>query len=290
MSALPFRLAHRPKASLLLCVLMLVLTGCSTHEQVLSSDPDTKQAVAILSDQTPPQPPADPAFAHITPLQVEASLRGLIVRPGGVMAFMLGDPQPFLSPEEVAWARDAIAPLLPKLRPDQRLQLSFLERFNHYPVVVQIYGQGKNLVYRFTKLSAKPPSPSELTGGLNKPLNYVTLDVQPGQSYSYDRAAYYLRDAILGNPEQAHNMTDTLAALEQGAKQRSIPYDELEPAKVIIHAHPDITPQTVQLYLDKLQLVERALAQGLFSPQEAAQRKQMLLNELRPQAASATKP
>jgi hypothetical protein len=273
--------------ALLLTAVLLgaLLAGCSQSREVLSSNAQEHRTVAIVSGREPTQPPADPAFRELSPLQLEASLRGLVVRPAHYFALNLGDPAPFLSPDQVTWARDALSTLLPKLRPDQRVELSFLDRFNHYDVVVDVYGEGRELVYRFSKLSAPEEAPTMTSAGA-KPESYARLVPQPGQSYRFDTRAYYLKDAVLGHDAQARMLADKRAALEREGKERQLPADELQPARAVLEAHPELSLQSLRLYLDKLQLVLKAQQQGLFSADEAAQRKRKLLEELTSAAAA----
>jgi hypothetical protein len=266
---------------------LALLAGCAMQRQVLSSDVHQHLEVALLSGAPVAEPPADPAFARMTPRQVEESLRRLVVRPAGFTTLSLGEPAPFLSEEQLRWARDAVATLLPTQRPDQRVQLRFLDRFSHYDVEVEIFGEGRNLVYHFTRLSVPPKALSDPMQPFDQHLHYVTLQPQPGQVYAEDGYTFYLRDPVfaLAAAAAAPPQLSALAAFEQGAAQRKLPEAELPPARERLAAHPQTSLEAVRTYLDRLQLVLNAQQQGLFSAQEAAQRKARLLDELAPPVA-----
>lgn len=258
----------------------LLLAGCSSHRQVVSQDRAQKREVAVLSDQTPAKPPPSLAFAHLTALQVEASLRHVIVRPSKFVARYHGDPKPLFSPAQVTWARDAILAHLPGLRPDQRLQLSFRDRFNDFAVVVQLYGQGANLAYRFTELALEPPRPAMSSDSTIR-LSWAKLTAQPGQQLHSEGDVHTLFDPIFSGP-QARGQAVILDVLRREAKARHLPDDEVRPAADLLRQHPEISPETLRLYLDRLQLVDESEQQGLFTPQEAAARRQRLLRQLTP--------
>jgi hypothetical protein len=278
--------------ALLLALLLPLLVACAAQRDVISEDAEAHREVAILTGVKAPATPADPRFAQLTVLQAEGSLRRLIVKPSGVIAFSRGDPKPFLTPEDVLWARDAVASALPKLGPQQRLQLRFRDRFNQFNVEVELYGEGSELVYRFTKLAANPdPTPMNETRG--KPLNYVELVAQPGQRYDYDVYAYYLRDGLFNQPEGAPS-AEALTAMQDELRARvsagKLSNEDVAPVEGLLRTQAPITLDTLKLYLDKLETVLSAQRQGLFSADEAAARRQKLLDELRPHAQPAPAP
>jgi hypothetical protein len=265
--------------AVLTAVLATVLTACAAQRDVLSEDRAHGREVALLTGTALPEPPADPRFRELTALQAEESLARLIVRPSKVVSFVRGDPQPFLSPEQQAWARDALATVLPRLKPDQRLQLRFLDRFQGFQVEAEVYAEGPALVYRFTRLAAQPEDPARGTS-LFKPVAFVQLVERPGQTVSSDDYAYVLRDAVFGTVARGLSESEQLAELERAAAARGIAHGELEAARAALQGRPDITLEAIGSYVDKLGLVLRSREQGLFTDAEAAERKQRLLHEL----------
>jgi hypothetical protein len=281
------RRARRFAARCLPLALALLLAGCAMQREVLSSDEQEHRAVALLSRAPEAEPPPDPAFTRISPQQVQTSLERLIVRPSGVITFSKGPPAPFLSAEQLRWAGNAVATLLPKLRPDQRVQLTFLDRFSHYDVEVEIFGEGRNLVYHFTRLSVPPKELSDPMNPYDQHLHYVTLEPQRGQVYAEDGYTFYLRDPVFATAAEAAPAprVPALLVFEQDAAQRKLPSAELAPARERLAVHPETSAEAVHAYLERLQLVLNAQQQGLFTAQEAAQRKARLLDELAPAAA-----
>lgn len=260
----------------------LLLAGCSANRTVLSNDQLKKREVAVLSGEKPAQPPPSSAFQHLTPLQVEASLRHVTVRPASFIARNLGEPEPLLNPEQVAWARAAVLAHLPQLRPDQRLELRFRDRFNHYPVVVELYGSGTELVYRFTELALAPKDPI-MTSDLSQRLSWAKLVGLPGQKVREDGDVSYLRDPIFAGPRPGQQI-DILSELRKQGKLRHLSDDELASIGKVLQQHPEVTPATLNLYLDKLQLVDKGEAEGLFTTDEAAARRKLLLQQFTPAA------
>lgn len=263
---------------------LLLATGCTASRKVLSENREQGREVTILSGTAPAQPPPGPAFQHLTPLQVEASLQHVIVRPSQFVAHNHGDPKPLFSREQVTWAQGAILAHLPHLRPDQRLELRFLDRFNGFPVVVELYGEGSNLAYGFTELALEPTRPG-MSADSGFRMSWAKLVAEPGQQLRQDGDVHILLDPIFSGPG-ARKQSEILDVLRREAKQRQLPDDEVRPAADVLRQHPEISEETLNLYLDRLQLVDKSEQQGLFTPQEAASRRQRLLKQLAPGTAA----
>jgi hypothetical protein len=283
--ALPQRRAARLLTAWLLAVLLLA--GCTMVErQVVSVDEQARREVAILTGTPAPDPPPSAKFAALTPLQVEIGLKRLIVEPSTWTTLLHDPPTAFLSPEQVGWARDAIAAELPRLRAQQRLQLRFRDRFHQFGVEVELYGEGANLVYRFTRLASQDEQPGDTLGEKpTRPIAWVRLVEQPGQQVDTDRKAYILREALFATNVQGQSLAELAAAIDQAQQERKLPAQELESVRALLRGQPAFSLEALRLYLDKLETLLRAREQGLFTREEADARKQKLLEELVPASA-----
>jgi hypothetical protein len=288
-------LPHAPAVRIRHCTLLTVLLAvslsallagaCSSLErQVLSVDEGQSRSVVLLSGTPPPETPPLAGLKAITPAQVEGSLRRLVVEVSSWAQFLRGDPQPFLSGEQVAWARDRIAAHLPQLRPDQRLQLSFQDRFKGYAVEMEVYAEGENIVYRFPKLAAREPAlvnPRERK--VPRPPNFVTLVAQPGQRVGYDLHAHYLWDvAIEGKGGGLQARLAKLALVKQGLDGKTLDEEEATTLETAIKERPYLTEELLQDYLEKRRTLNTARNQALLSDAEWESRRQRLLKELAP--------
>jgi hypothetical protein len=280
---------YRPRRFALSAALLLaavLLAACTLqHREVIAADPKAKQEVAILTGAPQVDPPADPGFAQLTPLQAEASLQRLIVRPATWSTLVHDPATPLLSPDQMRWVRDQIVAQLPRLKADQRLQLRFRDRFHGYNVEVELFGQGTDLVYRFTQLSAMDPYPDATLGERpTRPLAWVALDAQPGQRVDTDAKAYLLYDPLLATNAQGQTVAELAAELESAVKDGKVPEAELADVRALLQGRPTFTVESLRIYLGKLSTLVRARDQGLLNEQEAAQRKAQLLQELAPGA------
>lgn len=275
--------------SLALAVALALLMGCTfVHRNVVSTDETSGREVAVLSGTEPPDPPPVAEIAQLSPLEAEASLRRLIVRPSTWASFMRGDPEPFLSPEQLTWARGAVAPEIPRLKPDQRLQLRFRDRFHHYETEVEIYPQGRTLVYRFTKLADQPEELRRDNPAVTAP-HYVEFAAQPGQNVDIDGGVVTLQDAVVGRAEREAPLAANVALLDEAVKAGRLSAEDAAPARTLLEANPRVGSDALKLYLEKLATVIKAENQGIFSAEEAKARKEKLLDELRETAPGAPK-
>lgn len=267
-------------AAPLLAILLLVLAaGCSPQRTVVMEDAAAQRRVTLLTGTEPPETPPAPGFATLPALELEVSLGRIIIRPGTWNRYALGDPASLLGPDGLRWARDAVAPLLAKLKPDQRVELHFRDRFKGYPVTVQIYPEGQELVYFFTELMPEPYQDFRGVTGDLKP-TFGEVQVQPGQEYTSNDAGYTLRDRVFGRDASDVQLAQKLDDVRRAQDLKRATNAQLDPVRDLLHKHPAISREALARYLDRLELLNKARAQGLFSEAEAAQRERTLLQEL----------
>lgn len=266
----------------LLALLLALLSACVFNREVISVD-GKRREVAILSDTSGPEEPPLPGFRAITPGQVEGSLRRVYVKPGTWATFVQKDATQLFSPDQVNWARGHLAALLPKLEPDQRIQLVFRDRFHQFNVEVEIYPEGGNLVYRFTKLAANPVEEPPRIQVMQRPTNFVELFEQPGQTVDYDEFALYLKDPVLG--EAAGKDPQRLKKLEliqTALREKAIEKEEGDFLAKKIKEQPLILASEVKRYLDKRKTLNQAREQGIFTEEEYRERRKKALEDLLP--------
>lgn len=265
----------------------VLLAGCVVEREVLSVDEAQHREVALLVGTPAPDEPPAPAFAAFTRDQAAASLGRVIVRPSTWITFIREDPEPLLSPEQIAWAAGPVAEHVPRLKPDERVQLRFRDRFHNYRVEVEVYPEGRFLVYRFTRLADQPERVAEQPN-VNK-VRYARLEPQPGQIEDSERDVEILRDPIFTESGASAPLARRQALLDAAAG-RGVSAETLAPARALLAAHPDLPLEALRSYVEKLEVVLEGRAKGLFSPEEAAARQQALLDELTRSAEGAAKP
>lgn len=268
-----------PAALLLAVGALLLAAGCAPQRKVVMEDEATHRRVTLLTGTEPPQTPAAPDFATLPPLELEASLGRIIVRPGTWNRYALGDPTSLLGPDQLRWARNAVAPLLHTLKPDQRVELHFRDRFKKYRVTVQIYPAGPDLVYYFTELMPEPYDDFRGVGPDRKP-PFAEVQVQPGQQFSHDDLGYTLRDRVFGRDDTDVQLAQKLDDVRRAQQQKRATESQLDPVRDLLRKHPGISREALARYLDKLELLNKARTQGLFSESEATQRERTLLDDL----------
>ena len=266
----------------LVLILLAVLTvGCAAKRIVLADQKHPERSVTLIDGVDPAQPPADARFAAFSPLEAEASLRRIVVRPAHIISINRGDPQPLLVGEQLDWARDVLAAHLPTLKPNQRLELHFLDRFNDLDVTVQVYGIGGDLAYRFLKLASQPPAPD--IPSQKKGPDFAAIEPQTGQQVADERdRVVLLRDPVFAGSSTAEAYAQVLSEVQRRVDAKRLSKEDVGPIEARLLQQRDLPLDAVRLYLDKLETINRALDQNLFSPQEAAARKQALLDALPP--------
>ncbi len=283
-SALGAPRISQPSAPRLLASLLIAasIAACAIDRQVISVDEQKKRQVAILTGTPPSEQPASAGFGNLTPLQAESSLRRLTVEVSTWISFVRGEPQPFLTPDQIQWARAEMATHLPRIRPDQRLQLSFKDQFHHLDVEAEIYADGGYLVYRFTKLASPDLSgapPRDIV--MQRPPNFVALVEQAGQIHDYDRYAIILKDPVFvyaASGEQT--VQEQLAVIQAALQAGTIGRDEADALQALVRDRPDTTAAALWLYMEKRETLNKARDQGLFSEAEFQERRETLRSEL----------
>jgi hypothetical protein len=284
---------RRAKAPALLLLVALLLStvlpsGCAAQHTVVFEDAKTERKVTLIAGVDPARPPADKSFATLSPLQVEASLRRLIVRPSHIISFNRLDPQPLLEGAQLEWVRDTMLQLLPALPATQRLQIHFLDRFSKYDVTMEVYGSGPDLLYRFTRLATPPDLPD---GGANsRRADFAELQPQTGQQMEESRSIITLRDPVFGGADNGQEQAAVRAEVQRRLDAKRLSKDDVAPIEARLKAQSNLSLTAVTLYLDKLETINRAAEQNLFTPQEAATRKQALLDALPGAPAPPAKP
>lgn len=284
---LPLFQAHRlrsifhplaPLPFLAVLALAMALGGCLIKEQEISIDPDKKRQVSLLSGVEEPDKPASPQFKQLTLAQVSGSLTRLTVEVAEVISFVRGDPTPFLTPDQVGWAAAAIHTHVPKLKPDQRLRLEFEDQHNKLTVEVQLWGEGNELVYYFTKLSSRKEEGGFGPGESMRPTNFVTLVERPGQNLDYDANAFILKDRLF--TDTGTQIADRRAKLDLITRmvEKKIVRDEEEARDLstLVDKNPGLQLQTLQTYFEKLETLSTAYKQNLFTKEEFETRRKTL--------------
>ncbi|MCH9044809.1 MAG: hypothetical protein IIA40_01740 [SAR324 cluster bacterium] len=273
-----------PSAPRLLASLLIAasIAACAIDRQVISVDEQKKRQVAILTGTPPPEQPASAGFGNLTLLQAESSLRRLMVEVSTWISFVRGEPQPFLTPDQVQWARAEMTTHLPRIRPDQRLQLSFKDQFHHLDVEAEIYAEGGYLVYRFTKLASPDLSgapPRDVV--MERPPNFVALVEQAGQIHDYDRYAIILKDPVFVYPASGeHGLQQQLAMIQSALRAGTIGREEADALLALLEDPPKTTAAALRLYVEKRETLNKAREQGLFSEAEFQERLETLRGEL----------
>jgi len=270
--------------ALLLLSLLAALAlggGCtlSKHE-VLEQADDSSRSALLITGLFGDKPANSALVQALTPIQLENSLRRLVVRVSTWITFILLDPEPLLNGEQLQWAQKILYAQLPKLQHDQHIELNFKDRFKGLEVQVQVYAEENTLVFRFHKLVSDTTDSGKLA--LNTmPLHRAELHPQAGQRLRYDTMAVYLYEPLTAEDLDAASAEQAKYALLDSALKRSVVAREEEPAlRALIHAHPEVLLSSWTLYWEKRNTLNTALGQGLFTPAEYEVRKQGLLKEL----------
>ncbi len=283
-----------PHAGLILLVALLLSaalpSGCAAKRTVVFDDEKTHRSVTIIDGVEPVQPPADPRFANFSPLQAEASLRRVVVRPSYMISVNHRDPQPLLEGPQLEWVRDTIVQEFPRVLGTQRLELHFLDRFNQFDVTVEVYGSGPDLVYRFTRLATPPDPPDAGGSAAARRADFAELWPQAGQQVESARTTVVLRDPVFSAQGGGEALARVLAEVQGRVDAKRLSPEDVAPIDARLRQQRDLSLETVRLYLDKLETINRALEQNLFTEQEATARKRALLDALPAVTTPAAKP
>ncbi|MEE8433734.1 MAG: hypothetical protein V3S64_03005 [bacterium] len=255
---------------------VLVLGGCSVQREVLSEDRKNRFKAVLLTGTPEPESAPSPKFNQLSEGQVGRSLRRMTVRVSKFISFNRGDPTPFHTDAQIDWAKKVMVEWIPKLNPDQRLQLHYLDQFHKYLVEVEIWAEGNRLVYYFTKLSAKDESPDRDTAG-ERPANWVTLVEQPGQSLTFDDRAYILKDLLFSVGEKTvRNRKEKFDAIQAALAKQIIDANESRELSRLVDEAPRVSLVDFKTYLDKRETLKKALSQNLLTLEEFETRRDRL--------------
>ena len=265
---------------LLLLGLSLLAAGCSMPRYDVLEKEGSARSVVLISGLRHVSPPDPALIAQLSPMQLEQSLRRLVVRVSTWVSFILGDPQPLLSGEQIQWVLGVLHPRLLQLQPDQRLELNFKDRFKGLQIQMQVYPDGSELVFRFLQLVSDPPEPGMLTRG-EMPVHRAQLFPQAGQKLTYDEKAVSLHEPLAAAQlESAAELQSKMGLLDSALKNSVALPEEEKTLRALIQDHPNVSIAAWKLYWDKRATLATARSQGLFSTAEYEQRKQSLLKEL----------
>lgn len=249
--------------------LALMLSGCSSSSRkILTHDKEARRTVTLISGNAVPTTPPSTKLRQLSEGQIRRTLRRIIVRVSIVTYFNRSEPKPFLSEQQLDWASKQISDHLSKLQPDQHLELRFRDQFHHYEVAVEIWGEGSRLIYYFTSLAADPKD-LVLENIGDRPVNWVTLHEQPGQSISANDLAFILKDQVFSEgPKVILQRQEKLAAIQAALGKNTIDQAESQALAKVIDANTLVTLKELQGYLGKIETLSKALAQNLLSKSE----------------------
>lgn len=254
----------------------LALGGCSVQRDVLQGTRDNQGKAVLLTGTPEYKASPSPKFKRLSEGQVERSLRRITVRVSKFISFNRGDPTPFHTDAQIDWAKSVMVRRIPNLKPDQRLQLNYQDQFHKFLVEVEIWAEGNNLVYYFTKLAAKDETPTQEEVG-QRPANWVTLVEQPGQSVSFDDQAYILKDQLFSSgPIAVLKRTEKLDAVQDALAKENIDTMESRRLSRLVDSAPRISLLDFQTYLDKRETLKKAFSQNLLSREEFETRRDRL--------------
>ena len=128
----------------LLAIILGALAGCSSVESQPIADAPKGVTVLKLSGVRPAETPPDPHTAAPSLLDVEASLRRIVVRYIKFTTLFQTDPQPLLSDEEIVPFAQILVRELPKLTVTQRIRFRFADRYfgEDYEIEMEVYREG----------------------------------------------------------------------------------------------------------------------------------------------------
>ena len=262
--------------TLFLAAAMLFLGGCSVQQEELSQYRKNRFKAVLLTGTPEPLTPPSPKFLALSEGQAGRSLRRMTVRVSKFISFNLGDPTPFHTDIQIDWAKKVMADWVPKLKPDQRLRLLYVDQFHKYLVEVEIWAEGNQLVYYFTKLAARDETPDVGSIGL-RPANWVTLVEQPGQSLTFDDRAFILKDLLFSaGGKTVPEREKKLAAIQAALAGKTIDANDSRELSRLVETAPLISLVDFETYLDKRETLKKAFALNLLSREEFETRRERL--------------
>lgn len=262
-----------------LLILAIGAGGCSLQKEKLDERGEN-QEVYKLTGLAQPEAARDPLFDALSPLQVESSLRRVIVRPSDWMSIIKKDPAPFFSTDQRTWIKNILIEQMPTLQPNQQLEFVFRDQFKDFLVELRMYPDGEFLVYRFLALAANPSRARKF--GDPKPLNYAEIKPLSGQIYSDARNAWVLKDPIRLDVLASSKIMDQKLALARKAFKQSVIKDaELKEMENTIRDKPEISLDVWRVFWEKRTTLYNARNQGLFTEEEFQDRHRKLMGELK---------
>ena len=248
--------------------LALALAGCSGQGRNSNEQRANYHRAVTLNGTRETKPAPSPKFKQLSLGEVGRSLRRITVRVSKFISFNLGDPTPFHTEAQIDWAKKVIAERLPHLKPDQRLQLHYQDQFHKYAVEVEIWAEGNQLVYYFTKLAAKDDDPNRDISE-ERPQSWVTLVEQPGQSVSYDDRADILKDQLFGAGDMPVGAREEKQdAIQKALASQIIDAEESRKLSRLVETAPRITLADFKTYLDKRETLKQSLLKNIITREE----------------------
>ncbi len=188
-------------------------------EPIPGAPPGTKvvKLTGVRFAETPP----DPRTAAMPAVELEASLRRIVVRYSSLAGFDKTEPQPLLSELQISELSQILAAELPKMTEKQRLHVTFTDRHlrSGYDVEMDIYREGVFIVYRFTSL-ATYNNQNLLPGEYPHAMGY--LQAQPGQVVLNRDTLAWVKDPLVADVREARAAADSKKALLAEAEKNEL--------------------------------------------------------------------
>jgi hypothetical protein len=179
-----------PGALILLALVGSALAACASERVLLEQRAGIE--VTLRPERYPPRPPPGADFANLQDVQIERSLRRVVIRHSTFFLFVYSNPVPLFTDEQLAALREVLARELPRLPLERRLGFAFIDGHRRNEVDLEIYPEGNYLVYDFRALLRRPES---RLGRLGQPVNEAILFPQRDQIVKTGRFPL-LRDPI----------------------------------------------------------------------------------------------
>jgi hypothetical protein len=238
--------------------LALLTAGCAvTHVEAVTDAPDGTTIVK-LTGYRPASPPPDPRTASPTVLQLQDSLRRIVVK---LTRFSMTDPQPLLSEQQIGDYAQVLARELPMLSDTQRLRFKFKDR-NYRKgsdVEFDVYREGTFLVYWFNALVSDAVNDPSMGGG---PTFMAELEPAPGQIVANRDSFAYVKDPLLGGERAPTAEREAIQKqFEQARKNGDIEPEE-ESRLTAMMARPQPSAEAWKSYWERRHTLKAALQQG----------------------------
>jgi len=265
------RVHHRLRLGrpVVLAALTLALAACAITRQEPLLDGPGLQVRRVTGDRPATVAP-DPRTRDLTRLEVEASLRRIVVDYHGAVSFISAGVRPLLSESQVKSFGQVLHRELSTLQPNQRVRFRFRDAKQNFAVEMDVYPDGANLVYAFLKLVEFPgytPAPGEMI------VPGADLVPQPGQEATR-RAPLLLKDPVVAEEAaQARGRADRLALVDVARADGVIDAAEQERLRALVDGQPRIPLDAWRAYWDQRRTLKKALEQQIVD--EAAYRVQL---------------